>query len=559
MGITGMGVNILFVDDGLDIEHPEFKGRYNPSGSVQDSLTNTAVHGTFSAGIAAAAANNGVCSVGVAPKATVSGAALEVDGGVPEAAFTVGVDNNINHVHSNSWAKYSCKDQQRRLSDDEEAQCPFADGSGPCKSESCQNQWSKEKPEDECTQNIQNYCNSEHGAHDTACADFWDLYVTCEHHGLPNRETSWLRKGVTEGRDGKGIIYVMAAGNNFMKGDNVNFQGWQNSIFTISVAAVALDGKHASYSSAGAAVLISAPGGETKINNGEMVSALWGDSGDCGIAGQGTSFSTPIVSGVVALMLESNRDLTWRDVQHILVATANSSQLDDKTFVTNGAGFRHSDLYGFGIVNAKRAVQLSKGWKKTDSFRQAVFAYEVFANAKISKKGVSSTADLKWPVNVGFIRSVEHVSVYVTTSGHGNRGDLEFTLTSPEGTPSRLTWQHNETGEDYVRFKFTTVRNWGEVATGAWELSVVDAKGNDNAGLFVSWILVIYGKCQHDAETCQFTTANMTHPMVWETNKSKMVAMEIITEADTAPERLSVATSLLMFSVLVWSSIMRVL
>jgi len=423
----------------------------------------------------------------------------------------------------------------------------------------------KEKPDDACTTSIQNYCYTAHGAYDNACADFWDLYVTCEHHALSNHETSLLRNGVTKGRDGKGIIYVTAAGNNFMKGDNVNFRGWQNSIFTISVAAVALDGKHASYSSAGAAVLISAPGGEMKTNNGEMVSALWsaGNGPFCGFAGHGTSFSTPIVSGVVALMLEANGDLTWRDVQHILVATADSSQLDDNTFFVNGAGFRHSDLYGFGIVNAKRAVQLSKDWNKTDSFRQAVFAHEVFAkDLPIGKNGVSSTADLGWPMNLGFIRSVEHVSVYVTTTGTGNRGDLEFTLTSPEGTPSRLTWQHSEAGEEYVRFKFTTVRNWGEVATGSWKLSAVDAK--KDTAVLVSWILVIYGKCQPDADYCQVTNGDMKKTMVWETKKSDMVAMEVhtevnSTEVNSAPESLSAATALLMFSVLVWSSIRGVL
>ena len=36
----------------------------------------------------------------------------------------------------------------------------------------------------------------------------------------------------------------------------------------------------------------------------------------------GTSAATPMVTGIVALMLEANPDLGWRDVQNILANTA---------------------------------------------------------------------------------------------------------------------------------------------------------------------------------------------------------------------------------------------
>lgn len=161
-------------------------------------------------------------------------------------------------------------------------------------------------------------------------------------------------------------------------------------------------------------------------------------------------------------------------------------------------------------------------------------------------------------MRTNFIRSVEHVSVYVTTKGHGHRGDLEFKLTSPAGTPSALTWKTSETGEDYEKFKFTTVRNWGEVASGVWKLSVVDAKENDNAGRLWSWVLVIYGTCAQDAETCHYTTTEMDNQTVWETKASKMVAMKIVrpdeSDASSAPDH-SAATALLVLGSLVWSRI----
>ena len=37
----------------------------------------------------------------------------------------------------------------------------------------------------------------------------------------------------------------------------------------------------------------------------------------------GTSAATPILSGIIALMLEANPDLGWRDVEHILALTAD--------------------------------------------------------------------------------------------------------------------------------------------------------------------------------------------------------------------------------------------
>ena len=71
-----------------------------------------------------------------------------------------------------------------------------------------------------------------------------------------------LEDGVKNGRDGKGMVLVFAAGNEFRKGDDVNYEGYLNSRFTISVGSVGQDLKHARYSSSGAPVFISAPGGD---------------------------------------------------------------------------------------------------------------------------------------------------------------------------------------------------------------------------------------------------------------------------------------------------------
>ena len=60
--------------------------------------------------------------------------------------------------------------------------------------------------------------------------------------------------------------------------------------------------------------------------------------------------SLPPPPGVIALMLEKNPNLTWRDVQAILAATAQKMDPDDESWYTNSAGYSHSYKYGFGVA-----------------------------------------------------------------------------------------------------------------------------------------------------------------------------------------------------------------
>lgn len=52
----------------------------------------------------------------------------------------------------------------------------------------------------------------------------------------------------------------------------------------------------------------------------------------------GTSASAPLAAGICALALEANKDLTWRDMQHIVVRTANPLNLVANDWITNGVG-----------------------------------------------------------------------------------------------------------------------------------------------------------------------------------------------------------------------------
>ena len=58
----------------------------------------------------------------------------------------------------------------------------------------------------------------------------------------------------------------------------------------------------------------------------------------CTSSHTGTSASAPLAAGICALALEANKDLTWRDMQHIVVRTAKPANLKAPDWVTNGVG-----------------------------------------------------------------------------------------------------------------------------------------------------------------------------------------------------------------------------
>src|SRR5262249_299498 len=82
-----------------------------------------------------------------------------------------------------------------------------------------------------------------------------------------NFSSSWsssktaILNDVARGRGGLGIDIVFAAMNGRAAGDNVNYHNYQNNPYVIAVAATDSTGQVTSFSDPGAALLISAPGG----------------------------------------------------------------------------------------------------------------------------------------------------------------------------------------------------------------------------------------------------------------------------------------------------------
>ncbi len=276
-----------------------------------------------------------------------------------------------------------------------------------------------------------------------------------------------IEAGITSGRGGLGSIYVWAAGNGKANLDNVNADGYANLRYTIAVAAITNGGVSSWYSEHGSPILISAPS-----NGGSLgITTTAGSPSGCTSSFGGTSSAAPLAAGVIALMLEANPNLTWRDVQHILVHSAAPVDVSHSNWQTNGAGHAYNHYYGFGRIDAGAAVALAETWAGVASETSYDSGTITAANAiQDGPSGAWTTVDF----NVTDTINVESVDVWVTAQ-HASRGQLVFELVSPSGMVSQLMPGRPDNGDDYTNWRFNTVAHWDEFSYGTWTLRVRDA------------------------------------------------------------------------------------
>ncbi|NBX67184.1 MAG: type I secretion C-terminal target domain-containing protein [Proteobacteria bacterium] len=304
------------------------------------------------------------------------------------------------------------------------------------------------------------------------------------------------------GRGGLGTNIVFAAGNGAASGDNVNYHSMQNSSFIISVGAVDKTGQIASFSTPGAAVLVSAPGVEiyTTDNTG-TAGYLTGDYVGIG----GTSFAAPIVSGVIALMLDANETLGYRDVQEILAYSAKKIDAANTGWQTNGAenfnggGLHYSHNYGFGMVDAHTAVRLAETWGQG----QGTFAtLDVVTASNLTAVTIpDGTSFASSTITITQDMLVDRVEIALNIS-HSMASQLDVVLVSPHGTQSLLV--DNVSVSTLPSFVFNTVANWGESAAGDWTLKVYDRTGGTQ-GALLGWAIQILGDTPNADDKYIFT------------------------------------------------------
>ena len=287
---------------------------------------------------------------------------------------------------------------------------------------------------------------------------------------LPPQVEAALSAGTRLGRGGLGSIYTWAGGNGRTFGDYSNYDQYASSRYVIAVGAIDDDGLQSSYSESGSNLLVSAYSSSPGIVTTDIVGADGYSATDYTNTFGGTSSATPLVSGVIALMLEANPNLSYRDVMDILVRTAEHNDPTDAGWTVNGAGLRVNHKYGFGAIDARAAVTAALTHNSLGPLASRSTSI-VRVNRSIpdsTPSGVVSSVTTNVQLNL------EHVELVLNAS-HQNRGDLAITLVSPNGTRSVMTQARTQDfGNDYSNWVFTTTRNWGERSDGTWTVEIAD-------------------------------------------------------------------------------------
>ncbi|MBY5971420.1 S8 family serine peptidase [Ferrimonas balearica] len=436
---TGTGVTVAVYDDGVEGGHPDLAANYDAGAelSLVDATPNSSSdgHGTAVAGLIGAA-DNDVGGVGVAHGATL-----------------VGVDY-LNDAFQLSYSDYLAVLEQAARYD---------------------------------------VINNSWGSF-PSFQEYTDIGEPSQQAG---RERDAIETAVTEGRGGLGTIFLKAAGNyaNDSSAEslgvygNAHGDGLNNLHEIITVGATGSTGFVASYSNWGHSLLIAAPAAAVTTDR----------SGGAGYSGTeyttgfgGTSAATPVVSGVVALMLEANPDLHWRDVQSILAASAaqtgsgygaGASGYERGAWDANGAltwnggGMTYASSYGYGMVDAHAATRMAEVWTRMQPDTAEALATRTVQSSGTYAITDNTTTEIRIDTGDPTLR-IDHL--YVTIDyDHSWETDLTFDLVSSDGYVVPLKTREGASSyDDDWTFGVASLR--GMTDSGTWTLRVTDSAAADS-------------------------------------------------------------------------------
>lgn len=111
-----------------------------------------------------------------------------------------------------------------------------------------------------------------------------------------------LERGVREGRQGKGSVFVWASGNGGWVGDNCNCDGYTSSRMTVTIGSVSQQGMLPWYGERCSAILaVTYSSGDPA----DQMVASTDVNNACTVRHTGTSASAPLAAGIIALALEA--------------------------------------------------------------------------------------------------------------------------------------------------------------------------------------------------------------------------------------------------------------
>lgn len=292
-------------------------------------------------------------------------------------------------------------------------------------------------------------------------------------------------KGATEGRAGKGNIFVWASGNGGRYEDNCNCDGYTNSIYTVSISSTSQNENIPWYSEQCASTIASTYSSGTSDEKQIMSTDL---RGLCTAKHTGTSASAPIAAAILALALEARPDLTWRDVQHLIIRTSKKNDLHTTDWNQNSVGRWFSGRYGYGLMDAGHLVIMAKDWKLVPEQRvekKSIVVNGITMNKADKKDVKGSTTTYTFNVD-GEIDKIEHVTTIVTMSQvPSRRGKLRFYIQSPSGTKSMIlgTRSKDTSTKGFDSYEFLSMELWDEKAKGDWSFIAENTDGNLNPAI----------------------------------------------------------------------------
>tara|TARA_B100001113_G_C21118970_1_gene626541 strand:+ start:131 stop:2233 length:2103 start_codon:yes stop_codon:yes gene_type:complete len=225
-----------------------------------------------------------------------------------------------------------------------------------------------------------------------------------------------------------GVVVSVAAGNDGP--DNDGLSGMGSSDLSVTVGATddintidREDDTIAGYSSRGPRrdnadgnplnelkPEVTAPGtniiqAEACVTSGTCNNFLGGDASDNGYTGRGsgTSYATPAVSGVMAMMIEANPDISPAEIKEILKLTAERRGGPSAPDVDP---FWNRD-FGFGMVDAYAAVSMAFDLKYQGLTGEVDVTTQVHITETNASNGITTVTGLAWG-QVSAVSSVEY-------------------------------------------------------------------------------------------------------------------------------------------------------